>query len=211
MDKQKIVLDYFVKLFPDARCELEYNSPYQLLIATILSAQCTDKRVNMVTKELFKVAPTPADMVKLTNEQLISIIRSCGFYNNKSKAIKDCSQEIVDKYNGKMPTDRDKLETLRGVGRKTANVVLAECFNAPVIAVDTHVHRVSARLGFSEEKDNPLETEKKLNDAFDKTKLAKLHFRMVLFGRYHCKSQKPDCQGCGLHEVCKYYKEKYER
>ena len=211
MEKQKIILDYLQRLFPDAKCELNYDTPYQLLIATILSAQCTDKRVNVVTERLFAVAPTPKDMLALTDEELKDIIHSCGFYNNKAKSIKECTREIVENYGGQMPIDRDILESLRGVGRKTANVVLAECYNEPVIAVDTHVHRVSARLGISEDKDSPLECEKKLNNTFDKGELAQLHIRMVHFGRYKCKSQKPECADCEMKNICKYYKDKYER
>lgn len=210
MEKQKELLTYLEEMFPVARCELNYETPYQLLIATILSAQCTDKRVNMVTPKLFAIAPTPDKMTALDEQVLKDIIHSCGFYNSKAKAIKECSREIVEKYNGEMPTDRDVLQTLRGVGRKTANVVLNECFGLPVVAVDTHVHRVCDRLGISNEKDSPLEVERKIYEVFDKDCLDKLHLRLILFGRYHCISKKPKCEECKMQNYCKYYKDKYE-
>ena len=210
MEKQKEFLTYLEELFPTAKCELHYETPYQLLIATILSAQCTDKRVNMVTPKLFALAPNPYKMAELDDDTLKDIIHSCGFYNSKTKAIKECSREIVESYNGEMPTDRNILEKLRGVGRKTANVVLNECFGIPVVAVDTHVHRVCDRLGISNEKDSPLEVERKIYEIFDKQYLDKLHIRMILFGRYHCMSKKPKCDECKLQDNCKYYKDKYE-
>ena len=197
------VLNFLDTQFPEAKCELEYNSPYQLLVAVILSAQCTDKRVNMVTKELFKVAPTPNKMLELGETKLKQIIHSCGFYNNKAKSIISATKSIIENFNGEVPSNMDDLASLSGVGRKTANVVLAEAFNTPAIAVDTHVLRVSKRLGFTNSNSSPDKCEQDLLKLIPAHKQAKFHIQMVWFGRYFCKSLKPECENCKLKNICK--------
>lgn len=200
MDSKEIikVLD---ELFPSPVCELNYNSNYELLVAVILSAQCTDKRVNIVTQELFKEYNTPAKMITLTQTELEEKIHSCGFYRNKAKNILSMSKDLIDKFNGEVPNDIEKLQSLAGVGRKTANVVVSEAFKGDAIAVDTHVLRVSNRLGFVKTS-NPFECEKTLMNKFDKKDWGKLHLQLVHFGRYKCKSQRPDCQDCPFREIC---------
>lgn len=191
------------EMHKDADCELDFGSPFQLLVAVILSAQCTDKRVNMITEELFKHASTPEDFVAMPVEELEKLIFSCGFYHNKARAIKEASTSIVE--GGGMPTDREGLMKLRGVGRKTANVVYAVAYGGNAIAVDTHVFRVSNRLGIASAK-TPEETERQLMAAFDEDKWGHLHHLLIFHGRYTCHSQKPDCAACLLKEECNYYK-----
>lgn len=196
-------INYLKELFPTAYCELKFNSTYELLVAVILSAQCTDKRVNMVTDKLFKKYNTPKQFASLTQEQLEQEIKSCGFYHNKAKHIKQASESIINNFNGQVPNKYEDLLSLAGVGRKTANVVSAVEFKANVIAVDTHVLRVSNRLGFTKSH-NPNICEKDLVKRF-KNNLDELHYRMVLFGRYYCKAQKPLCENCKLKNHCKHY------
>lgn len=203
MTKQKIV-ENFNKLFPDAKCELEYKTPYELLVAVILSAQCTDKRVNIVTKELFKKFNTPEAMLLLSQAELEEKIHSCGFFRNKAKSILQASGDIVKKFNGQVPSDFDELCSLSGVGRKTANVMMSEAFKGDALAVDTHVLRVSNRLGLANSKD-PNKVEFVLKDFFDKKDWSRLHYQMVLFGRYKCKAIKPDCKDCPFQSICKYF------
>ncbi len=197
-------------LFPSPKCELEYNSPYQLLIAVILSAQCTDKRVNIVTKELFKDYGTPEAMAKASQEVIEDLIHSCGFYHNKAKNIIACSKDIVEKHNGKVPEDFEGLCSLAGVGRKTANVVTAEAFGGDAIAVDTHVLRVSNRLGLVK-TDDPNKCEEVLRKVFPQKYWSELHLQMVHFGRYKCKSQNPDCKDCPFTSICFSFKEKQQK
>lgn len=197
------ILNYFDNKFPNAKCELEYSSPYQLLVAVILSAQCTDKRVNQVAETLFKLAPTPEKMLELGEENLKKIIHSCGFYNNKSKSIMSATKSIIEKYSGQVPNNMEQLSSLSGVGRKTANVVLAEAFNIPSIAVDTHVIRVSKRLGLTNENSTPEKCEQDLLKIVPKSKQAKFHIQAVWFGRYFCKAIKPECETCELKSICK--------
>lgn len=192
---------YLDKLFPNPKCELNYNSDYELLIAIVLSAQSTDKRVNKVTKVLFdKYDLNGLKEAKISDIE--NIIRSVGTYTVKSKYIKKISTELVDKYNGVVPRDRDLLVKLPGVGRKTANVFLSEYYNDPYIGVDTHVERVSKRLKLANKKDSVLDVELKLQKKFDKKDWAKRHLQLVLFGRYKCKSIKPICSDCELRDLC---------
>lgn len=200
--KTNEVLKNLEKLFPDPKCELDYQTPYQLLVAVILSAQCTDKRVCMVTGELFKNYGTPEKMLTLSQEELEEKIRSCGFYHNKAKNILAMTKDLVDKFDSVVPNDIDKLQTLAGVGRKTANVVISEAFKGDAIAVDTHVLRVSNRLGFAQTSD-PNKCEEELMKIFPKETWGKLHLQLVHFGRYICKSQKPECANCPFTEICK--------
>ena len=195
------------ELYVNPKCELVFSSNYELLVAVILSAQCTDKRVNQVTSVLFKEYNTPEKMITLSQEQLEEKIRSCGFFHNKAKHILDCSKDLLDKYNGEIPSNKKQLMALAGVGEKTANVVLATAFNVPAIAVDTHVFRVSNRLGLAKSKD-VLKTQKQLEKVLPKDKWIKFHYALVLHGRYVCKSQRPNCETCGLKEYCEFYKKK---
>lgn len=199
----KFIMDGLDVMIENPRCELEYKTPFQLLVAVILSAQCTDKRVNMVTRELFKTHKTPKDFAKISTSELEEKIHSCGFYHNKAKSIKSASEDIISRFNGKVPNNFDDLLTLAGVGRKTANVVMAVAFGGDNFAVDTHVLRVSNRLGIVK-TDNPNKCEEKLLKFFPKDKWSKLHYQMVLFGRYICKAIKPDCEKCLFNKECPY-------
>lgn len=204
-DTQQI-LAQLAQDFPNAASELHFNSPYQLLVAVILSAQCTDKRVNQVTPALFNVASTPAQMANLPLEQIEGLIHSCGFYHSKATYLKEMSQDLVDRFNGEVPNDLKSLQSLKGVGRKTANVVYAVAFGGQAIAVDTHVFRVSNRLGIVSAT-NVLDTEKQLMQEIPADKWADSHHYILLHGRYVCKSQNPACAKCSVQQYCKYYKE----
>ncbi len=204
MTNREFFVDYLVELFPDARCELEFSSNFELLIAVMLSAQCTDKRVNLVTKKLFKTLNKPQDFVDISLEELEEIIKPCGLYKSKAKHIKECCEALIKNHNGQVPTDHKKLTELSGVGNKTANVIRSVAFSQNCIAVDTHVLRVSNRLGLSKSS-NPDICERDLTRKF-KTNLDKLHYRMVLFGRYYCKARNPECNTCKLRSNCKYKK-----
>jgi endonuclease-3 len=197
------ILNFLDSQFPNAKCELNYSTPYQLLVAVILSAQCTDKRVNVVTEELFKIAPTPKKMLELGESKLKQVIHSCGFYNNKARSIISASKSIIDKFNGNVPNTMEQLIILDGVGRKTANVVLAEAFNQPSIAVDTHVWRVSKRLGLTSENSTPETCEQDLLKIIPENRQSKFHIQTVWFGRYFCKAIKPECEMCKLKNICK--------
>lgn len=189
------------RIFPNPKCELNYKSSYELLVAVILSAQCTDKRVNEVTKILFKEHNTPQKMLTLSQEELEGKIHSCGFYHNKAKHILQMSKDVLDRFGGEVPSDFQDLQSLAGVGRKTANVVIGEFFKGQAIAVDTHVLRVSNRLGIVKTND-PYKCEIALNNLFEKEIWSKLHLQFVLFGRYICKSKNPRCQTCPLYNIC---------
>ncbi len=197
----KDIKNHLNMMFPSPKCELEYKSPYELLVAVILSAQCTDKRVNIVASELFKKYNTPESMLTLSQEELETLIHSCGFYHNKAKNILNMSRALVEKYNGEVPNSLEELQTLAGVGRKTANVVYSEAFKGDAIAVDTHVLRVSNRLGLANTSD-PHKCEQALMKCFPAKDWSELHLQMVHFGRYKCKAQKPECEGCPFTEIC---------
>jgi len=199
----KQISDYLNELIPNPRCELNYDKDYELLIATMLSAQTTDKRVNMVTDVLFKKYPNLESLSKAQLNDLIDIVKPLGTYQRKSLNIKLISEALIKDCNGIVPNDRTYLESLSGVGRKTTNVVLANLFHVPCIAVDTHVERVSKRLGLAKPKDNVLTVEKKLNKKFNKEDLPRLHHQLVLFGRYYCKAKNPLCENCKLKSICK--------
>lgn len=204
---EKQIVEEFDKLIPEPKCELNYKSPYELLVAVILSAQCTDKRVNEVTENLFKTYNTPEKMITLSQDKLGKLIYSCGFYNAKSKAILEASKDIVDKFSGQVPSTMEELTSLRGVGRKTANVMISEAFKGDAFAVDTHVLRVSNRLGLTK-NDSPDLVEQDLKKFFNQKNWSKLHYQMVLFGRYKCKAIKPDCVGCPFQKNCSYFADK---
>ena len=204
---QKII-NYLDELFPNPRCELNYSKDYELLIAVMLSAQTTDKRVNMVTAILFKKYDTLKKLSDAEVQDIINIIKPIGTFNKKAKNVISIAKSLIDDYDGKVPNDRFYLEKLDGVGRKTANVVLANLYNVPCIAVDTHVARVSKRIGIAKYNDDVLTIEKKLNKIFLESQLVKLHHQLVLFGRYYCKSKNPMCAGCKLNNICNYEKSK---
>ena len=207
--KYQEVLDKLNKLIPNPESELNYSNEFELLVAVMLSAQCTDKRVNMITHELFKVYKTPEDFSKLTIDELEKYIKSCNYYHNKAKNIITASNQIVDNFGGKVPTSHEDLVTLAGVGNKTANVVQAVAFGHQALPVDTHILRVSNRLGFVDTK-NPNICEKKLKELFVNCDYGKLHHLLLLFGRYFCTARNPKCEGCVLKDICKtnYYGEK---
>lgn len=197
------ITEYLDELFPNPRCELNYTNDYELLIAVMLSAQTTDKRVNMVTKVLFNKYPSLYDLSNADINDIIDIIRPIGTFNKKAKNVIEISSHILNDCDGIVPNDRAYLESLPGVGRKTTNVVLANLYDEPCIAVDTHVSRVSKRLGIAKEDDDVLTIEKKLNEKFDKNSLVRLHHQLVLFGRYYCKAKNPKCSECKLKGFCR--------
>lgn len=193
---------YLDELFPNPKCELNYNNDYELLIAIVLSAQSTDKRVNTVTPIIFNRYNSLKALKKASIEDLENIIRPVGSFRRKASYIKDIAIILDEEYNGVVPMDRDLLIKLPGVGRKTANVFLSEFYNIPAIAVDTHVERVSKRLKLSSRNDDVLKIEKKLEKYFSKDVWAKRHLQLVLFGRYFCKAIKPECRDCKLKDIC---------
>lgn len=192
-------------MFPDAKCELNYNRGYELLIAVVLSAQCTDKRVNQVTSKLFSSYDIYG-LAKASKKDIENIIRSVGSYTKKSDYIIKIAKSLVEEYNGVVPNDREYLESLPGVGRKTANVVLSTLFNVPAIAVDTHVERVSKRLKLVNKNDKVLTIEKKLMKLIPKHLWGRTHHQLVLFGRYICKAKAPLCSECLFNDECPFYK-----
>ena len=198
--------EYLDYLFPDPKCELNYTKDYELLIAIMLSAQSTDKRVNSVTPIIFNKYSTLEALKDASLSDLESIIRPVGSFRKKSFYMKEIARILVDDYQGVVPTDREKLESFPGVGRKTVNVFLSEFYNYPAIAVDTHVERVSKRLKLATLKDDVLKVEKKLMKKFDKSLWSKRHLQLVLFGRYYCKAVKPECETCRLKDMCRGYK-----
>ena len=191
---------------PDARPELNFTNPFELLIATMLSAQCTDRQVNKCTPALFRDHPNAESISRMTPEEIALYIKPCGFYNTKGKNIIAACRKLVEKYGGEVPCDREALEALPGVGRKTANVVLSNAFGVPAIAVDTHVFRVSNRLGIAEAK-TVEETEKQLMQAIPKELWSMLHHYIIFHGRRVCSAKKPNCAECTLKDLCRYYKE----
>lgn len=195
------IMDIFNRNNPDPRCELDYHNAYTLLVAVVLSAQSTDKGVNKATAELFKIADTPQKMAALGIEKLKDYIKTIGLYNNKAKNIIALSNELIEKYNGEVPHNREALENLPGVGRKTANVVLNVWFGEAALAVDTHVMRISHRLDMSQGK-TPLEIEKDLLKVLPEKYVKNANHWLVLFGRYVCKAQKPDCMNCPIASLC---------
>ena len=199
---QKII-DYMNYLFPNPHCELNYKKDYELLLAVMMSAQTTDKRVNMVTDILFQNYDTLEKLSKADVYDIIDIIKPIGTFNKKVQNIIEISKSLLKDKNGIVPNDREYLESLPGVGRKTTNVVLSNLFDEPCIAVDTHVSRVSKRLGLCDNEDDVLVIEQKLNNLFPKKILSRLHHQLVLFGRYHCKANNPLCENCNLKNICK--------
>jgi endonuclease-3 len=200
------LIAYFTENFPEAETELAYNNPYELLVAVILSAQCTDKRVNLVTPKLFEQFPSVEDLAKASYEEVFEIIKSISYPNNKSKHLVEAAKRIVEVYEGEIPNTIEELQTLQGVGRKTANVVVSVIYNQPAMAVDTHVFRVSHRLGLvSPKAKTPLAVEKELVENISEELVPKAHHWLILHGRYVCIARKPKCEVCNLKEICAYY------
>ncbi|MFB5281945.1 endonuclease III [Peribacillus sp. Hz7] len=204
-------LDVMADMYPDAHCELNHSNPFELVIAVALSAQCTDALVNKVTKNLFQKYKTPEDYLSVPLEELENDIRSIGLYRNKAKNIQKLSKMLIEDYGREVPQDRDELTNLPGVGRKTANVVVSVAFGIPAMAVDTHVERVSKRLGICRWKDSVLEVEKTLMKKIPREEWSITHHRLIFFGRYHCKAQSPQCEKCPLLDLCREGKKRMKK
>ena len=208
MEKKKLfdfVIHYFEQSMPVAETELEYTDPFELIVAVILSAQCTDKRVNQITPELLKRFPTPQKMAEAEPAEVFEYIKSCSYPNNKAKHLVGMAKMVTHLFDGKIPEDLEDLQKLPGVGRKTANVISAVVFNKPAMAVDTHVFRVAARIGLSTDAKTPYATEMQLIEYIPEEMIPKAHHWLILHGRYVCLARKPKCEICGLTVVCKYY------
>ena len=199
------IIDYFSKHNPDAQSELQYKNAYELLVAVILSAQCTDKRVNLTTPYFFKQYPTAAQLAEAEVKDIYQIIKSISYPNNKAKHLQAMAKALMHDFNGIVPDTIEDLQKLSGVGRKTANVVASVVFNKPAMPVDTHVFRVAARIGLSTNAKTPLETEKQLTQNIPQTLISKAHHWLILHGRYVCTARQPLCHQCGISDACKYY------
>lgn len=200
------VIQYFQETMPVAETELEYKNPFHLIVAVILSAQCTDKRVNMITPDLLKRFPTPQKMAEAEPSEIFDYIKSCSYPNNKSKHLVGMAKKLIEEFDGIVPDSVDDLQKLPGVGRKTANVIASVVYNKPAMAVDTHVFRVAARIGLTTNAKTPLATEKQLIKYIPEELIATAHHWLILHGRYVCQARRPKCEICGLRDVCKYYK-----
>lgn len=208
-DRYRAVIDYFQETMPLAETELEYSTPFELLVAVILSAQCTDKRINQVTPPLFQAFPTPEAMSKATPDEIFQYIKSVSYPNNKAKHLVGMAQMLVNEYSGKIPSTGEELEKLPGVGRKTANVIQAVIFQKAKMAVDTHVFRVSHRLGLVDKRcTTPLSVEKQLTKNLPEEIIPLAHHWLILHGRYTCQSRTPRCEKCGLTGICKHFSAK---
>lgn len=201
------VIEWFKTAMPVAETELHYDTPFHLLLAVILSAQCTDKRVNLITPALFERFPTPESLAVASIDEVFELIRSCSYPNNKARHLIGAAKMLVEEFNSEMPSDIDSLTKLPGVGRKTANVMLAVVFNKAAMAVDTHVFRVSERIGLTTNSKSPLETEKALCKNIPDDIIPLAHHWLILHGRYVCKARRPDCLNCGLTQACRYYQQ----
>lgn len=204
MNKFDVILTTLDEMFPDAHVELDHQSHFQLLVAVVLSAQTTDKSVNKVTPGLFRRFPDAFSLARASVEEVTPLIKSIGLYQNKAKNIIALSQQLMTRFHGEVPSDRASLESLPGVGRKTANVVLSNAFGIPALAVDTHVDRVSKRLRLARKTDDVLTVEKKLMKKFPKKHWTKLHHQLIFFGRYHCTAKDPKCLSCPFYDMCVY-------
>ena len=204
-ERYKRLIAYFEEARPTAQTELDYGSPFQLLVAVILSAQCTDKRVNMVTPMLFAAYPDAASMAQASPEELLAYISSISYPNNKSKHLAGMARKLMEDFGGEVPSDVDELQTLPGVGRKTANVIASVVFNLPALAVDTHVFRVANRIGLTHNSKTPLQTERELTKHIPAEKIPIAHHWLILHGRYVCQARKPHCNECGIADICKQY------
>lgn len=205
-ERFSLCLNWFEQNMEFAESELEYDNPFQLLVAVMLSAQCTDKRVNMVTPALFAAYPTPEEMATATSEDILRYIRSVSYPNSKAKHLVATAKRLVETYHGQVPDNIDDLQTLPGVGRKTANVVCAVIWQQPTMAVDTHIFRVAERIGLTTNSKNPLQTEKQLVKYIPEELIPKAHHWLLLHGRYVCQARRPQCHTCGIQPYCRYYK-----
>lgn len=206
-DRYRMVVERFEHEMPDAQTELHYDSPFQLLVAVILSAQCTDKRVNIVTPPLFKRFPTAADLARASREEIFGFIRSCSYPNNKTTSLMGMAKMLTERFGGEVPDSIDGLMSLPGVGRKTANVILSVVYDRPAMAVDTHVFRVAERIGLTTGSKTPLTTERELTRNIPDDKIARAHHWLILHGRYVCKARKPACGECVVRDCCRYFGE----
>jgi len=207
-ERYKLIIEYFKEHRPLAETELEYRSPYELMVAVILSAQCTDKRVNIISLDFFKSFPTVEQLAEADIEDIFELIKSCSYPNNKAKHLSGMARMLLADFNGVVPDDIDELQKLPGVGRKTANVIASVVFKKPAMAVDTHVFRVSDRLGLTTNSKNPLQTEKELVKHIPEKLIPLAHHWLILHGRYICQARKPKCDECGLREYCRFYQRK---
>ena len=207
-DRYEQAMAWFEANMPIAESELNFENEYQLLVAVMLSAQCTDKRVNLVTPALFTAYPTIADLADSTAAEVLNYIRSVSYPNSKAEHLVQMAKRVVEVYGGIIPNSREELQTLAGVGRKTANVVLAVWWNQPTMAVDTHIFRVAERLGLTTKAKNPLDSEKQLIKYIPEEIIPKAHHWLLLHGRYTCQARKPQCENCGLNTICRYFSEK---
>lgn len=210
-ERYRRVIEYFEKERPVANSELNYNNPFELLVAVILSAQCTDKRVNMVTPPLFEAYPDARAMAKASVEDIYGYIKSVSYPNNKSRHLAAMARTLVEMFDGVVPSDVDDLQKLQGVGRKTANVIASVIFNKPTMAVDTHVFRVANRIGLTTNSKTPLQTEMVLTKNIPEEKIPIAHHWLILHGRYVCIARKPKCHECGIAEVCRYFDSKMKK
>jgi endonuclease-3 len=198
-------IGFFLAHQPEATTELEFADPYELLVAVILSAQCTDKRVNILTGDFFKKFPDARTLSVAEFDEVFDLIKSCSYPNNKSKHLIGMAQKLVNEFGGVVPSDVDELQKLPGVGRKTANVIASVAFDKPAMAVDTHVFRVSARIGLTTRSKNPLDTEKQLVKYIPQEYISRAHHWLILHGRYVCQARKPKCPECAISQICKFY------
>ena len=208
-ERYKGIIEWFEKNIPVAETELQYKDPFQLLIAVILSAQCTDKRINMITPALFEAFPTPEALAASTPEEVFKYIKSVSYPNNKAKHLVGMARCLLEEFGGIVPSDVNELQKLPGVGRKTANVIASVVYNKEAMAVDTHVFRVSNRIGLTNNSKTPLETEKTLVKNIPGPLLPIAHHWLILHGRYVCTARKPNCLECGIREFCKFYNKQY--
>ncbi|MCB2206662.1 MAG: endonuclease III [Bacteroidetes bacterium] len=204
-ERYKLVIEYFKSHMPVAETELAYRTPYELIVAVILSAQCTDKRVNIITQDFFKQFPTVESLAEADIELIFELIKSCSYPNNKAKHLSGMAKKLLQEFDGVVPSEIDDLQKLPGVGRKTANVIASVVFNKPAMAVDTHVFRVSERIGLTTRSKNPLQTEKELVKHIPEELIPLAHHWLILHGRYVCVARKPKCDTCGLTNFCRYY------
>ena len=211
MNKQERIkqfIAHFSENMPEAKTELEYKNAFELTVAVVLSAQCTDKRVNIITKNLFKEMPVPQVMAEASIDAIFDLIKSCSYPRNKAKHLSGLAKMVITDFNGKIPANLEDLQKLPGVGRKTANVVGSVYFDIPAMPVDTHVFRVSNRIGLTKNAKNPLESELQLLKLFPKEKLNIAHHWLILHGRYLCKARRPECERCGITSICNYFLKK---
>lgn len=201
----RAVIDYFTETMPEPETELSYESPYELIVSVILSAQCTDKRVNRITPALFRRFPGPRELSRATQEEVFELIRSCSYPNNKARHLRGMAKVLTEEFAGRVPRDVAALQRLPGVGRKSANVIASVIHNMPVMPVDTHVFRVAARIGLTRNARTPLQAENQLYRVFPQEMIPRAHHWLILHGRYVCQARKPKCEECGLTGVCRFY------